>query len=80
MKYRLLSVNAWQLASTRCLGAAAGSGKFKKLVYDSTFMKCPAGIRFVNVCPDAFPRAKQNRTLEAVTEAFFSLWFLRKAT
>ncbi|OGX89793.1 hypothetical protein BEN49_24455 [Hymenobacter coccineus] len=30
----LLSLNAWQLAGTRCQWATVGSREFKKLVYD----------------------------------------------
>ena len=45
---RLLSVNAWELAGTKCQQAAAGPGEFKKLVYDSTFTKRAEEKSFVN--------------------------------
>ena len=47
-KLTLLSVNAWQLPSTKCQWAIVRSGESKKLVYDSEFRKLAEGMSFVN--------------------------------
>ena len=44
----LLSLNTWQLLSTRCSSGLAGPGEFTKPGYDSTFRKRAKGMRFVN--------------------------------
>jgi len=50
----LLSVNSWQLGSTRCQQVAAGPGAFTKPVYRSTFRKLAGGMRFVHFVPARF--------------------------